>query len=253
MFVSRLLRQKSKAALLHAGVSVLVAVCSAFWVFHLWYPSSLAAMLGGTKLFLLVVAAEVVLGPLMSLVIYSSRKSRVELFRDYSLVALIQCSALVYGLYVTYISRPVYMVFVVDRIEVISALELKDKDLSLAGKEFNSVPRFGVRNVCVNKPETIAEKNALLFSSVYGKDIELMPRYYRECRPGEKEKAAFPAVALKENLKGAGRLELYKAILPAGDEYTWLPVKSRFGAWIEIYPNNKLEHVYYLKIDPFAR
>ena len=53
--------------------------------------------------------------------IYNSRKSRRELLMDYSVVGVVQLAALVYGVFVLAGTRPVYVAFNQDRIEVASA------------------------------------------------------------------------------------------------------------------------------------
>ena len=50
-------------------------------------------MIGGTELFLLVVGCDLALGPLISLVIYNSRKSRRKLVIDYTIVGVVQLAA----------------------------------------------------------------------------------------------------------------------------------------------------------------
>ena len=63
-----------------------------------------------------MVGCDLALGPLVSLVIYNSRKSRRELVFDYSVVAVVQIAAMVYGVYVVAESRPVYIAFLKDRL-----------------------------------------------------------------------------------------------------------------------------------------
>lgn len=70
---------KLKAFSVHFVATALVAALAALLVFKLWYPYPFADMMGGTKLFLLVVACDLALGPLMSLVIYNPKKTRKEL------------------------------------------------------------------------------------------------------------------------------------------------------------------------------
>lgn len=247
-----LLVAKLRAALLHGILTLVVALVSAFVVFYVWYPAQLARMLGGDGLYLLVLLVEVCLGPVMSLVIYNPRKPRAELIRDYTLVGMIQLAALTYGLHSAYISRPVYMVFVVDRIEVVSALELDDKDLSLAtNKAYQSLPEMGPLAVCIQRPESPQARSDILLSALDGKDVHLMPRYYRQCNENESFSATRRGRELVEGLKERGRYKTVVERLPADLDFTWLPVKSRFGAWIEIYPKGRQEKAHYVSVDPF--
>ena len=96
-------REKFVATGIHFLVTLGLAACAAAVIFLVWFPDPFATMIGGTELFLLVVGCDLALGPLISLVIYDSRKSRLELITDYSIVGIVQIVALVYGVH---LSRP---------------------------------------------------------------------------------------------------------------------------------------------------
>ncbi|NKI18865.1 hypothetical protein HCU74_15760 [Spongiibacter sp. KMU-166] len=241
---------KFKALAVHLVVTGLVTAISAVFVYLVWYPDDLYKYLKGGELYKLIVTVELVLGPLMTLVIFSPYKPKKELVLDYFLVGALQFSALAYGLYSTFISRPVFEVFVIDRIEFIAATELEDADLALAESPYNVLPVAGYKTVCVERPTDVEERNNLLFTAVAGKDIELYPRYYRECVDGEIVAAAYPGERLEEAMRVKGDLGKYGARLPS-EKFGWLPVKSRFGAWVKVYPGEGAENAYYLDFDPW--
>ncbi|MBL4828213.1 MAG: hypothetical protein JKY66_10975 [Spongiibacteraceae bacterium] len=241
-------QSKLKAAALHACLTILVALLSGSLVFYVWYPGSLAKMLGGTELFWLVLSVEISLGPLISLVIFNPKKQRNELIKDYSLVALIQLSALFYGLYVVAQSRPVFFVFVKDSFEVVTALELDDKDLQQAKGIYQHRDWLGPNFVCTESPTDPQEKSDLLFSAVEGKDIQLYPKYYRKCHNDEISSKAYNRKTLMEIVNKQYIDKDLLAKLPS-DNFTWLPIKHRFGAWVAIYPSNNQS--YYLSINPY--
>ena len=60
-----------KAASIHFGLSVLLAVLAAFLVFIVWYPYPYRDISGGRDLFLLVVVVDVVMGPLLTLTVFN--------------------------------------------------------------------------------------------------------------------------------------------------------------------------------------
>ena len=80
-------------------------------IFLVWFPAPFATMVGGTELFMLVVGCDLVLGPLLSLVIYDPRKTRLALVIDYSIVGAVQLATLIYGVYIVAGTRPVYVAF----------------------------------------------------------------------------------------------------------------------------------------------
>ncbi|GAB2197122.1 hypothetical protein [Sessilibacter sp. MAH4] len=246
-----LLISKLKASGFHLLVTLIVALCSGILVFQVWFPGRLSEMLGGIDLYILVLSVEVTLGPLMSLVIFNPSKPRSELIRDYAIVGVIQLSALIYGLSVVSQSRPVFLVFVKDRIEVVSSLEMDGADLLAANdKRFSKKSWFGPVEICSQFPSDPQERSDLLFSAVDGKDIQMFPKYYRECTDGELIARSFSKDLLLSETVRANNPDFDFTQLPKED-FVWLPVKHRFGAWVRVYPNKSDESFLYFPIEPW--
>ena len=117
-------KARALAALVHLGLSALVASLAALLVFALWYPYPYRIISGGRDLFLLVVAVDVVLGPLITFAVFDRAKPRTELRRDLTLVGLLQLAGLLYGLWTVDQARPVHMVFEIDRFRVVHLIDI---------------------------------------------------------------------------------------------------------------------------------
>lgn len=244
-----MIRAKLKAAAIHGLITIVTAAITACVVYFVWYPNGLAKMLSGTALYLIVLGVELCLGPVMSLVIFNLKKPRVELVRDYVVVVMVQIAALVYGLHSVALSRPVFLVFVKDRIEAVAATEIDKDDLARAkDSAYTNFSWSGPRGICTESPVDPQEKSDLLLSGLRGKDIQLMPKYYRECHPQEVIDKSYP----KEKLFSATAITLND--LPASlqkIDFKWLPVGTRFGSGIVVYQNNSTDNPIYLNLDPF--
>lgn len=118
------LRAASRFALKHLAVSVLIAAACAVLVFGLWYPYPYSELAGGRELFLLVVSVDVIIGPLLSLVVYNPRKPRRELWRDLGIVFALQLAALGYGLHSVAQARPVLLAFEGDRFRIVAVPDI---------------------------------------------------------------------------------------------------------------------------------
>jgi hypothetical protein len=121
----------SRFALKHLAVSVLIAALCAALVFGLWYPYPYSRLAGGRELFTIVVVVDVIIGPLLSLVVYNPAKPRRELWRDLGTVFVLQLVALGYGLHSVAQARPVYLAFESDRFRVVA---VPDIDLAAIGE-----------------------------------------------------------------------------------------------------------------------
>lgn len=249
-FVDRL-----RAAGLHLIVSVLVALPAAGLVFYVWYPAGLARILGGLELFLLVSGCDVVLGPLISLVIFNRLKPRRELVRDYAIVALVQLGALVYGLHVVSLSRPVFVAFTKDRLEVVTAIELDPSDRAQASsKVYQSLPLFGPIVVGTAMPLDPRERSEALFIALEGKDIHLRPKYYDEYR---RFRADILAHLRPVELLAQERSSSAKSLIDVANDHKdgisnvgWLALRHRFGFGVALIDRTTAEPFLYLPIDP---
>lgn len=246
-----LILAKLKAAAVHAVCTVVVGIVSAALVFKFWFPEGSAQFSGGTELFFLILGVELCLGPLMSLVIFDPLKSKTQLFRDYAVIGIVQSLALSYGLYSTFSARLIYKVFVVDQFKIVAARDLDPKDLiSASTEDFKVLPFRGLKTICVSFPESVTEKSELLFSGLAGKDIELFPKYYRECRDGELIKNARQAKELSQLLNRKNdSLEQYG--LDELAVFSWQLVHGGSRFWIEVYPNNNPDRAYFVDFDPY--
>lgn len=91
---------------MHTLLSIIVVILTAFIVLKVWFPYPHFWINGGLEGVSIVLPVDFVLGPILTLVVSSSKKPKKELFRDLSLIALLQLFALVYGLNKLYSQRP---------------------------------------------------------------------------------------------------------------------------------------------------
>lgn len=212
-------------------------------------------MLGGTRLFEVVVMCDLGLGPLTSFIIYNSKKSRRELLFDYAVVGILQLAAFAYGLYAVANIRPAYIAFVVDRLEVVSVGEIDDVDLARGAPNYRKRPKWGPELVAILEPQDPQERQKVLFSSLQGKDYGVLPTYYvpyeqllpqmrrRWLAISELEKRhpeAKPLVA-----KAAAQLKT------RAEDLVWLPVKYRQGFWTALLDPKTGRPVDWLPLDPY--
>jgi hypothetical protein len=161
----------------HFVATAVLASIAAALIFLVWFPSPFQTMIGGTELFWLVVGCDLALGPLLSLVIYNSRKSRRELVTDYTIVGVLQVAALVYGVLIVADVRPAYVAFYKDRFEIVLAGDLKEKELAAAtDPQYAKVGWTGPKLIGVTV-ERKDEQNAL-FEALSGNEEHQRPRFY---------------------------------------------------------------------------
>jgi len=172
-------RVAAQAAGIHGLCTVLVASLAAWLVFAVWYAFPYRELSGGRELFLLVVAVDVVCGPLLTFVLFNPKKPRKELWIDLGLVALIQIAALGYGMWTVWQARPLYLVHEVDRYKVISAPDVDAEALKALPE--NLKPKFwaGPQMVGTRPSKNAEEHNTVLFEAATGgRDYGARPEFY---------------------------------------------------------------------------
>ncbi|MGH8236421.1 MAG: TfpX/TfpZ family type IV pilin accessory protein [Steroidobacteraceae bacterium] len=248
-------REKATAFAMHFLVTLVLSAGAAALVFLAWYPDPFQTMLGGAKLFVVLLFCDLGLGPLTSFIIYNSKKSRRTLLFDYAVVGIIQLGAFVYGIYSVANTRPVYIVFVKDRLEVVSAGELDDADLAQGADRYRKRPKWGPQLVGTQEPQDLQERNKVLFSALAGKDYSVLPTYYvpyEQNLPDIRQRAL--PVSQLEKLHPETRPLLASAVaqlqMPV-DKLVWLPVKYRNGFWTVLLDPDTGHPVHWLPVDPY--
>lgn len=246
-------REKFQAFGWHFLVTLGLAVAAAIVIFFVWYPDPFEAMLGGTKFFLLITTCDLVLGPLTSLIIYSSKKTRRALVFDYSVVGIVQIAAFVYGVMSMADARPVYVAFVKDRFEVVIAKEIADEDLQQAGEAYRTRPKFGPVLVGTQSPTDREQRTALMFSAMEGKDIQNFPRYYVPYAANVdaiKQRARSLDALRNLHPEAQPLIEAERLNLPE-ERLRWLPVRSPKGFWTALVDAQTAQLLAYIPVDPY--
>ncbi|WP_257384911.1 TfpX/TfpZ family type IV pilin accessory protein [Tahibacter caeni] len=170
---------RRKAVLLHLGISAAIGAAALMLLFGLWYPPPYFAAAGAERLALLLIGVDVVIGPLLTLIVFKPGKK--GLTSDLCVIAGLQLAALAYGLHAMAASRPVFVVAAVDRFELVAANEITDADLA-AGKEagFGERSWSGPRLASVSVPTDAKEYDHVQSLALAGLDLHRLPRYYRD-------------------------------------------------------------------------
>ena len=172
------LMQRARASMLHFFICVAVAFCATIPLIFWLYPAPFFQAAGGLHLLGLVVVIDVVIGPLLTFLVFDRDKKSLK--TDLSTIACLQLVALLYGLYVTAMSRPVFMTYVVDRYEMVSAADVDEIEFQKAPASLKK-PRWGHPEIAyAEQPADQEERSTIMFSALSGIDLNRLFRYYKE-------------------------------------------------------------------------
>jgi len=246
--------ERLRAAGIHLGLSLAVALLAAGLVFGLWYPMPFREISGGRELFLLIVAVDVVIGPVITLAVFDRRKPWRELRRDLAVVGLLQLAALGYGLHTVFEARPVVLALEGSRLRVVRAIDLPPEQLAKAPPELRELPLWGHRTVAARslKVEEVFESVQL---GLAGVDLGMRPDFWlpesatadeirRAAKPLDELRKRYPARAaeLDQAVQATGR--------PAG-QLRYLPLLSRRTDFVALIDAGSAEVVGHAPFDGF--
>lgn len=249
------LRRRLRPAALHLAATVAVATGIAAVVFVLWYPWPFREISGGRELFLLIIAVDVVVGPLLTLAVFDVRKPARTLVLDLGVIVGLQVVALGYGLYTAAIARPVVVALEGDRLRVVRAIDLEAADLSTAPRALRTLPWTGPVWVSTRKPASPKEKEDALFRGLAGDDVGMRPEFWQapELAPAALTREAKPlSVLLRRQPAKAAVIEQAAAHVGlARQELGYLPIVARRTDWSALVSLRDGRVVGYLAVDGF--
>ena len=158
--------KRLKFFLSHLSISFLIALLVVGIVFFLWYPSPLAKAVGVTHIFLMLIAIDVVVGPILGFIVYKEGKKSLKF--DLAVVILLQLSALSFGVYSIAQGRPVWVSYVVDRFELVRNNDLINDKADQALPQFQNPSWLQPQYVAVKVSDNVNQRNNDLFAEVMG-------------------------------------------------------------------------------------
>lgn len=217
-----------KASAIHLAISALVAIAVVAFMLLVWYPAPFFTAMGGNDLVMILIGVDVVLGPVVTLIIFNAKKGRRLLQLDLTVIALMQVAALAYGIYYLAAGRPAYMVFTVDRFDLVAVHELHSAELAkVTNPDFKGIPWGRPRTIAVATPKDQREQMRIFESAMRGADLQTFPQHYvpyeqftaqalKHSKPVERLRKGHPEEAgyIGRVLKDLGRTEADTRFLP---------------------------------------
>ncbi len=147
---------KLKASLIHFAISFLVVLGFILFLYGVWYKNLffISGVIEPLKLLFLV---DVILGPLLTFVVYKHGKKTLKM--DLSLIVLMQISAFIYGAYTIYSGKPSWVIYNGSQFEVVYEREVGDQLEHLVKSSLLETPHYGLIQLGNTKINLMAYQN----------------------------------------------------------------------------------------------
>jgi hypothetical protein len=212
-------RFKAFSIHLISSASVLTLILSGLYLG--WYRWPGWYLTDVTKVILVMIGVDVVLGPTLTFIVANNKKPRRELVRDLGIIVAVQLCALIYGSLSLWDGRPLYYAYSESVLQQVQAYDI-DSEEAKVGREQNptlaphwySLPRW----IWAPLPQDVDARQKIVSSAIAGgDDVISMPKYYRQWSDGSAELKAHlkkpddvayfarsEKTKLKEKMKAAG-------------------------------------------------
>lgn len=222
----------------HLSVSVVIALIIIGVIFFLWYPAPFAYAEGVTKIFLMLLAIDIIIGPLLTLLIYKEGKKTLKM--DLSVIILMQCIALSYGIYSITQSRPVWIVQNGWLFELVRANAVDVESQKLAKAPYHSNSLLMPKWVAVDVNNHSKNINS---------DPTFMPNFYTELASAKVRIQEF-ALPLDELYKFNNESKVNEILQNYPEAVKWMPLRTT-GLGLVVLLNQQYEVIATVNLRPW--
>ena len=228
------------ASALHLALSLLVFLSLVAVMYFYWFPGELFFMDGGYEGIKLVAMVDLVLGPLLTLLLF--KRGKPSLVFDLSVVACLQIAALAYGFYATYNQRIVAYVYAENKFNTLTIAEHRESNERLIAKGVDpvKVEEFGDQF-------PVSVYTRAFDKETYGKYLESIFNDFPAARERSDQyldlRQHHDALAQRQltpqDLETAGKMELIKSLIASKDyaieDVEFYPLKARYESGLAVF------------------
>ncbi len=240
-----------QAFLIHLGISLIIFLILAWIIVRIWYPFPYFSYDGGWQGIRIVAGVDLVLGPLLTLIVYKPGKKGLKW--DMSIIAGIQAAALAWGVWITWYERPVATVYTIDHFTPVTAGEMRDH-----GRDYRTLASLDNHHpplIYLDIPDDFDARQQLLAQSIAtGVPLYLFTDRYRKIDARAKQWLIRESESLYQMMQNDAdarkALEAFyriRAELP--HDYLFIPLHARNGRVVLVLERDSLDYVGIVKLD----
>ena len=204
---------------------------------------------------MILIAVDLIIGPLLTILIFDRTKIKRELIADISIIGVLQFAALTYGVWSVFVARPVHLVFEYSKFTVVHAVDITPEFLAMATPELRHLPLTGptpiglrsFKNAQEQLDSTLAALNGLPLaarSDLWQSYAASAPSVLLASRSLEELFARFPeasdqiATAVSDTRRTSSGLR-------------YVPMVGREQAWTVLVDAVSAQPLAYMRLDSF--
>jgi len=254
MHAFRMPANRWQAFLVHLGISAALYVVLLYLIVFHWYPQPYFAADGGWQGIQIVTGVDLILGPVLTLIVYNLRKP--ELKRDLALIALFQAVAMSWGVWLVHGQRTAAVVFTGTNFQTLNmeqVTEAGEHAVQLVRSSSTHPPYFLVR-LPAGQQERL---DFLLGSMKSGIPLSKYGDRYEPIGVGNRMKMLESAIDIERRVQGFDddRAALQAFLTRHGgnaSDYAFVPLSARYKYLLLVLSRRDAQVVGALDIRPRA-
>ena len=232
------------AFLVHLAISFVIFLVPAYLIVFHWYPLPYFYTDGGWHGIKIIAGAYLVLGPLLTLLVYKTGKPGLKF--DLTFIGLAQAAALSWGIWVTYTERPVAVVYTLNYFTPVSEQLLDRMEFPL-----DTLATYGDKTpvpVYVDIPLNFKQRQEYLAQAISsGIPLYLFTNLYKKFDPESlqilKKNSDQLYKHLESDEKGKQLLNTFFQIHPElYNRYLFIPLHSRYKRLVIVLDASDLSY-----------
>lgn len=213
---------------IHLGISLAIFAVLAYLVLAVWYPDLFFTTDGGWQGMRIIIAVDLVLGPLLTLIVYKHGKPGLKF--DLTCIGAFQTLCLVAGTWLVYTERPLAIIYADGQFTSLSSDSYTDAGMAIPN--FAQFPGDYPKWLMIDIPEDIFEQSELRHEMTsLGRILELaVDRYIPfDADAASFRKQSIAAADLLENDETAQKLPTW-LVQHGGSlkDYRFYPYGTRY-------------------------
>ena len=223
--IKQIVKEKFKAFAVHFALSFLVLSLIISFIYFVWYPGPILQAVQASKILLLIILIDVVLGPLLTFIVYKKNKKTLKM--DLAVIGFVQVIALAFGISSLALAKPVWIVFNGNKFELIQKNEIiytsENTPHKFLSSHYWSKPKF----VAATLSNDSNVKEAQIMDEVFsGTSLAQKPENYVEIQQVFPEivKSSYP---LQDLYKYNDQARVDAIIERYSTRQHWLPLKAK--------------------------
>jgi len=223
---------RKQAFLSHLIISFVIFLITLYFIVFHWYPQPFFEIDGGWQGIRLIAAVDIVLGPLLTLIIFKPGKPGLK--NDLAIIAVIQFTALFSGIYVVQNERPVAKVFYDGIMNIVTGYDMRDRNIS--EKDLEKYRIAGAITIYLDLPENYASFSKLNIEAIKKKEpLYLNTSLYKTLDKDVIQKMRAFSIDIERYLKdkySQKEIELFQKFLDkhnaSVNDFLYIALKARF-------------------------